>query len=181
MSPKKSKTKEGKGLKTLITGADEPTESHLSFIALYLLLILGLIIFISAYTYYTIDPTKDEFLSLVIYTSCAGGLGGTIFCMRGCAKHIIEADFKVKYTVWYIFRPFISTVMGVFAFLLIYGGLISFAGGVSPDVLKGIPINVKAFYCAVAFLAGFSVDEFSTKLGDLCKTLFTRLEKEWKE
>jgi len=140
-------------------------------------LFLFILIGITIITYYSIpimpsfSDNKDPLIRSLIYISCAGGIGGIVYCIRGFYQHLFEKDFDNNSTWWYIFRPFLSVVMGVFVYFLIVGGLLSIGQIATADYSKSI-----MFYCAISFLAGFSFTQVSNKLEELASTLFAKKE-----
>jgi hypothetical protein len=107
-------------------------------------------------------------IRLLVYIASSGGLGATVYCIRGLYKHHSLGDYDTKYVYWFLFRPWIGTVLGVVAYLLICGGLLVFTSGSA--AVKEPP--AKSLLVGVAFLAGFSANEFVMKINALTKTLF---------
>ncbi len=136
----------------------------------YLLLILFFYVFLII-KFYLNQPEDKLALSLIII-ACSGGIGGTIYCVRGFYKHLARGTFHFdKWTWWYIFRPIMSAVIGVFAYLLIIGGLLTIGNFSEVDYSRGL-----AFYSAIAFLAGFAFTKFADKLDEIASTVFEREE-----
>ena len=105
---------------------------------------------------------------LYAYIFCAGGLGAVVYCIRGFYKHVSIGDYSPSYVYWYIFRPWIGTVLGMVSYLLIVGGLMVFESGTpASGSLRG-----KALFLAIAFLAGFSSNEFIMKMNTVSKAIF---------
>jgi hypothetical protein len=145
-------------------------------IGVYLLVFLLALIIIPIQVYRS-STISDSFLRALFYLGSAGGLGGTIYCIRGYYKALIrrpKQPFDLNYTWWYIFRPFLSIVVGVFVYFLIVGGLLSVSTvSVSQvDLTKSIP-----FYCALSFIGGFSFTQFADKLEELAETVFAVSKK----
>ncbi len=138
-----------------------------SFLFVMLIVLIALPIYI-----HLLNP-NDALVKVLIYVGCSGGIGGTVYCIRGFYQNLGGSKFKPNWIWWYFFRPMISSVMGVFAYFLIMGGLLSINS--SPDVSysKGL-----MFYCAIAFLAGFSFTQFADKLEELASTLFSKTKGE---
>ncbi len=115
--------------------------------------------------------TFSPLIKTLIYVSCAGGLGGTIYCIKGYYWYKRAKNFSLAWAWWYIFRPFISAVIGAVFYLLIIGGLLSISSSTDVNYSKS-----RIFYCAVTFLAGFSFGKATAKLADLSSTLFASKE-----
>ncbi|MCZ7400604.1 MAG: hypothetical protein O8C61_00095 [Candidatus Methanoperedens sp.] len=116
---------------------------------------------------------KDPLIKSLIYIGSSGGLGGTIYCIRGFYQNLGENNFKFNWTWWYIFRPLISVVIGVVVYFIIVGGLLSLGSVSEVNYSKSV-----MFYCAVSFLAGFSFTQFADKLEDLSSTLFSKKKED---
>ncbi len=149
------------------TGKTKFYTIKISLIGAYLLAFMVALVAISIWTYHS--DIDDTLIKSLIYVGISGGLGGTIYCMRGFYKNLADNMFKLNWTWWYIFRPFISIVIGVFVYFLIVGGIISLGSVCNLSYSRGI-----MFYCAVAFLSGFSFTQFADKLEELSSTLFSK-------
>lgn len=101
------------------------------------------------------------------YIACAGGLGGSIYCIRGMYKAIAEDTFDTKWVWWYLYRPFISAIMGVITYFLIVGGLLSLSANGKTDLNKGIML-----YSGLGFLAGFYFSKIMEKLDGVSDKMF---------
>ncbi|MGA1822369.1 MAG: hypothetical protein ACMUIG_07570 [Thermoplasmatota archaeon] len=140
----------------------------LLFIQLYLLFFILLFLIIPIFFHLNDDflITKSEIITILVYVSCMGGLGGTLYALRGYAMHMHQMDFNFKWESWYYIRPFLGFIMGFVSYLIIAGGLMVLENSSMTDG------NVVFFYMAVAFLAGFSVKQFIDKLHDIAKSIF---------
>jgi hypothetical protein len=142
------------------------------FVAAYLGLCLVLFVALAVLTWadwlalcLACPPTA---LRLYVYIVCAGGLGAVVNCIRGFYKHYSLGDYNHRYAFWYVFRPWIGAVLGMVSYLLIIGGLMAFENG----TIAGQNLRTKALFVAVAFLAGFSANEFIMKVNAVAKALF---------
>lgn len=136
----------------------------------FLLLLLFALVVTAVLTY--LADTGDPLLDSMVYIACSGGIGGLLYSMRGFYKFLIIGKFDTRYRWWYIYRPFMSMVAGVYSFFLIKGGL--FAVGVSGDISLTRSVM---FYCSIAFLAGFSFSKFADKIYEISKVAFGKTEK----
>jgi len=134
-------------------------------IGIYLLFSIVILCLIPALAYYS--QIKSEIVRTLIYVGASGGIGGTIYSIRGFYKNLGGSTFDDKWNWWYIFRPIISTVIGVFAYFLIVGGLMSISDNADVNLTKGI-----MFYCGVSFLAGYSFTKFAEGLDSISDVLF---------
>lgn len=141
--------------------------TRINLIGIYLLLALLVLVITPAVTYFS--NLDDSLIRALIYIGSSGGVGGTIYCIRGFYQHLGGDDFKHHWTWWYIFRPLISVVIGVFVYFFVVGGLISVGSVSEVDYSKSV-----MFYSAISFLAGFSFTQFADKLEELSSTLFSK-------
>lgn len=136
-------------------------------IGVYLLFALIILCIVPVIIFYS--TLEDALIKTVFYVGASGGIGGVIYSIRGFYQNIGAASFKPSWAWWYIFRPVISVVAGVFVYFLIVGGLMSISN--SPDVTysKGV-----MFYCALAFLAGYSFTRFMEKVESISENIFSK-------
>ncbi|MGD9130167.1 MAG: hypothetical protein PVH73_01170 [Candidatus Bathyarchaeota archaeon] len=139
-------------------------------IGVYLLVFMISLIVTSIITYFSNVDTV--LIRALVYIGSSGGLGGIVYCIRGFYKNIVSKEFDTIWAWWYLFRPFISIVIGIFVYFLIVGGLLSLGAASTIDYSRSI-----MFYCAVAFLAGFAFTQFADKLDELASTLFAKKEE----
>jgi len=144
----------------------------INIIGVYLLLALFLLIGLPIWVYIC-DPFEQKLLNILVYISCSGGIGGTIYCIRGFYQNLGGKSFETNWTWWYVFRPIISAIIGIFAYFMIVGGLMSISN--SPDVNYSKSVM---FYCAVSFLAGFSFTKFIEKIDLISDTIFSKKNEE---
>lgn len=114
-----------------------------------------------------------EIIRTLIFVGASGGIGGTLYSIRGFYKNLGGNTFEVRWNWWYIFRPIISVVLGVFTYFLIVGGLMSISNTTDVTLSKGI-----MFYCGVSFLAGFSFTRFAERLDNISDILFAKKNQE---
>lgn len=141
-----------------------------NLLGIYLLVLLCLLVLGSIVTY--LYKPGGELINSLIIISLSGGIGGTTYSIRGFYQNLGGGNFNFNWGWWYIFRPFISMVMGVFIYFLIVGGLLSIGGIYKVDYSRSL-----MFYSAIAFLAGFSFTQFANKLEELASTIFAKKEE----
>ncbi|WP_459202474.1 hypothetical protein [Methanococcus sp. CF] len=144
-------------------------ESKINVLGIYLGFMLILLGLLPLYVY--VVGFGDELIRYIIYTGCSGGLGGTIYSIRGFYQAIIQNKFSLDFTWWYLFRPLISFVTGSFVYFFIIGGLlvISSSNNNSSESIM--------FYCSLSFLAGFSFSRFTDKLEEIATAIFSKKDK----
>jgi len=141
-------------------------ESKTNMIGLYLVFMLVIYGLIPLYMYFS--NFYDHFITTIVYIGCSGGLGGTIYSIRGYYTNISSGTFTLNWGWWYLFRPLISVIMGIFTYFFILGGLLVVSAGSS-----GESGNLM-LYCSIAFLAGFSFSRFTDKLEEIATALFSK-------
>lgn len=100
------------------------------------------------------------YLNNILYANCAywGALGGVLYCLR--AVYINKCYLKTwdkDWEVWYYLRPITSTISGFISSIFLKAGLLALQAS-SQD--KGGSFG----YLAVAFIAGYNVDNFLKKI-----------------
>jgi hypothetical protein len=140
------------------------------FVGIYLLLALIVLCLIPVIAYFM--KLENGIVRTLVYVGASGGIGGCVYSIRGFYHNLAGKTFEGNWVWWYVFRPLVSVVTGVFLYFLIVGGLMSISA--SPDVSynKGV-----MFYCALAFLAGFSFTRFADKIEALSDTVFSKKDK----
>ncbi|TAL67843.1 MAG: hypothetical protein EPN82_13035 [Bacteroidetes bacterium] len=134
-------------------------------IGIWLILIMIIQIVIAYFTYRNFI---EDGLKNIILISLSGGLGGTIYCLRGFYQQIGKKEFNTYWFWWYIIRPIASIVMGAFSYFLVAGGLLIIS--TSPDLSqdKGL-----MFFCSLAFIVGISFTRFMDKIYQVAEVMFS--------
>lgn len=135
-------------------------------LGVYLYVSLSVLVILAIFTYFKVSNISIKSL---IYFACSGGIGGTLYSIRGFYQHVGKRNFDLDWTWWYIFRPLISMVVGVFAYFLIVGGLLNFKFLSENTYQRGI-----MFYLAISFLAGFCFSQFADNLENIGAKIFTK-------
>jgi len=143
----------------------------INIIGIYLLLSICVLVALPIWVYMD-NPFTKPFVNILVYIACSGGIGGTMYCIRGFYKNLGSNNFKMNWTWWYVFRPIISAIIGVFAYFMIVGGLMSISNSPEVNYSKSV-----MFYCAVSFLAGFSFTRFVEKIEMVSGTLFSNKDE----
>jgi hypothetical protein len=150
---------------------DTNSRLKINSIGIYLLSVLLLYISIAVKTY--IYQPADKFVFSLILIFCSGGIGAVIYSIRGFYKNLIKGDFNYNHWVWwYLFRPIIGSVMAVFVYFLILGGLLTLGSISNVDYSKGIIV-----YCGIGFLCGFCFTQIAVKVKDVASTVFAKAKK----
>jgi hypothetical protein len=137
------------------------------FVGIYLLLSLVVLCVIPVIVFYM--KMENNIVRTLVFVGASGGIGGAVYSIRGFYHNLGGKTFEGNWIWWYIFRPLISAVTGVFLYFLIVGGLLSISASTEVSFGKGV-----MFYCALAFLAGFSFTRFADKIDALSDTIFAK-------
>jgi hypothetical protein len=153
------------------TKKKELSKLKINFIGIYLFLVLLLFVFIAIRSY--LNQPEDKFIYFIITVFCSGGIGGVIYAVRGFYKTKIKGNFNYERWVWwYIFRPIIGAVTGVFVCFLILGGLLTIGNVSEVNYSKGL-----FFFAAISFLTGFAFTQVAGKIKETASTLFAKRGK----
>lgn len=132
-------------------------------IILYLLVIL--IIDTVAIAFIELYPLPEWFIKAKLLSSCflIGGVGGTIYCLRGVyINKSAKKTWDDAWQPWYYIRPLVSHTCGAISYVFLKAGLI---------LLEAKPSGESSHlgFLALAFIAGLNVDKFISKLEDLAQ------------
>lgn len=107
------------------------------------------------------------FIRNLIILGFSGGLGAVVYCLRSFYKHIGDGDFSIRWTWWYIIRPFLGVVMGVFLYFFISGGVLIVSNNYSSLDGKAL-----MFFSSLAFVAGITFTRFLEKIYSIGAAMF---------
>lgn len=121
-----------------------------------------------------LPPERLAILKLLAYAFCFGGLGATTYSIHGLYQHVAGKDYDPAYCYWYLFRGPLGAVLGVIACLLMQSGVLVFSDVELAQMVSSPPATFKskAAICSLAFLGGFSTNQFTYKLQELARTMF---------
>ena len=135
-------------------------------IIVYLLIWLVLSILISIINYIINMPTW--FLSNIIFFRCTliGIIGGVLYCIRAVyLNKCVLKRWDENWEVWYYLRPIASAISGFISCVFLKAGLIVMEAETKPDAIT-------FGYLAVAFIAGYNVDNFMKKLESIASSVW---------
>ncbi|WP_350204955.1 hypothetical protein [Ekhidna sp.] len=93
-----------------------------------------------------------------------GSLGGILYCLRGVyLNKSVHKRWDKDWHVWYYLRPLTSLISGLVSSIFLRAGLL---------VLDAVEGEMSFGYLAVAFIAGYNVDNFLKKIEDVAKTIW---------
>lgn len=117
------------------------------------------------------DPDRLATFCTVFYCVCAGGLGGASAALRDFSYFFGKRIFDPAWAPSYWCRPVLGVIMGVVAWALLRGGLLLVSDA-------GAAVSVSnPVYFAIAFVAGFAVEQMVRKLYDVAETVFAVTER----
>lgn len=108
------------------------------------------------------------YLSNLLFFKCSyiGAIGGILYCLRAVyLNKCVRKNWDQEWHVWYYIRPIASTITGFVSCIFLKAGLL---------VLDAEPqSNAYIFgYLAIAFIAGYNVDNFLKKLEAVARELW---------
>ena len=108
------------------------------------------------------DP-QPWLLKMQTAALCAltGGLGGVTYCLRGIYLNAcVHKRWDDNWLPWYYIRPVVSFFCGLASWLFLEAGLLVLESQQEADATNFA-------YYALAFIAGYNVDKFLSKLEDI--------------
>lgn len=125
------------------------------FILLLIIIATGFLIFNKKFIF------NSSLLEIGSYCFLFGILGGIVQCFRGYYLHAsVFKDWDDSWNIWYYLRPVVSGILGFISLVFIKAGLFIFTAEGGSNLMA---------YLAVAFLSGYNVQNFLTKLEEISK------------
>lgn len=104
--------------------------------------------------------------AITIACAAMGLIGGSLYCLRGVYLNICVFDrWDSKWHIWYFIRPCASLVSGFLSYIFLKAGLLVLEAASKPEA---VPYG----YLAIAFIAGYNVDNFLKKLEEVASTVW---------
>ena len=136
------------------------------FIIPYLLILTVIISIIGLLIFYKKIDFNKPMLEIVVYCFLFGVLGGIVHCLRAYYLHTaLFKNWDKDWDIWYYLRPIVSGIMGFISLIFIKAGLLLFSSGSKILISEN---NIIAYF-AIAFMAGYNVQNFLAKLEDISK------------
>ncbi len=135
-------------------------------VIIYLLIVLCV-----AFSIFVIDQVTEMpswYVGGLLFLRCTivGVLGGILYCLRSvyinrCVRKTWDKDWEV----WYYLRPITSGISGLVSCVFLKAGLL---------VLEAAPKGegISFGYLAIAFIAGYNVDNFLKKLESIASSVW---------
>jgi len=113
---------------------------------------------------------------LFIKCGAIGAIGGVLYCLRAIyLNKAVRKTWSSDWYVWYYLRPLTSFLSGAISAVMLKAGLLLLEASSSPE---SIPYG----FLALAFIAGYNVDNFMKKIEALAHTAWgiekSRVSKE---
>jgi len=103
---------------------------------------------------------------LFIKCSLLGTVGGILYCLRSVyLNKCVKKDWSIDWEVWYYLRPITSTISGFISFVFLKAGLLVLDAASKPE-------QISFGYLAIAFIAGYNVDNFMKKLEEVASSIW---------
>ena len=133
----------------------------ISFVLVCLVVFVGLLIHRSGVdASHWLVRCGDFYLCAIV-----GGIGGCVYCLRGIYRtKCVLNNWDDRWLTWYILRPIVSLLTGAVACLFLKAGLLLLESKQSAES-SGL-----AMY-AIAFIAGYNVDNFMKRLEESIRSL----------
>ncbi len=135
-------------------------------VIIYLLLILCLVFFL--FVFDNIRGMPSWYVAGLLFIRCTliGVLGGIIYCLRSVyINKCVKKRWDKEWAVWYYLRPITSGISGLVSCIFLKAGLL---------VLEATPNSDAIYfgYLAIAFIAGYNVDNFMKKLESIASSVW---------
>ncbi|MHA1975095.1 MAG: hypothetical protein ACTSW1_19070 [Candidatus Hodarchaeales archaeon] len=131
-------------------------------------LIIWLIVVITLSALHKIIELPKWYIENLLLAQCTmiGALGGILYCLRGVyLSHCAGNGWDDKWSVWYYLRPLTSSISGFVSCIFLKAGLLALEAAQNTEAtLYG--------YLAIAFIAGYNVDNFMKKLESIAQTVW---------
>jgi len=108
-------------------------------------------------------PTWVEQVRLWFLCALTGGVGGSVYCLRGVYLNAcVRKEWDDAWQPWYYIRPFVSVVCGWASCIFLQAGLLVLESSQKEGASD-------LGFLALAFIAGLNVDKFIAKVEDIAQ------------
>lgn len=132
-------------------------------------LMLCLLAAVTALILHHLTPVPPWYLAHILYVQCAamGATGGVLYCLRGVyLAKCVHQNWDPVWSTWYVIRPVTSTISGFASAVFLQAGVLVLGAAHTPSLP---PYG----FWALAFVAGYNVDNFLKKLESAAQTLWS--------
>ena len=108
------------------------------------------------------------YLENLLLSQCTlmGIMGGLMYCLRAVyLNKCVRKTWDKEWEVWYYLRPITSAISGFASFVFLKAGLLVLDAASNPD-------QISFGYLAIAFIAGYNVDNFMKKLEQIAASVW---------
>lgn len=92
--------------------------------------------------------------------------GGCLYCFRAIYRNkCVKKNWDPDWHLWYFIRPVTSTIAGAISYLFLKAGLLVLESSTNAG-------SSEMGFFALAFIAGFNVDKFFTKIEEIAKAVW---------
>lgn len=95
-----------------------------------------------------------------------GSTGGILYCTRAVyLNKCVRKSWDKEWEIWYYLRPIASGMSGFVSYIFLRAGLLVLESSTSTDATS-------LGYLAIAFIAGYNVDNFMKKLEEVAASVW---------
>ena len=108
------------------------------------------------------------YMENLLWVQCVliGLIGGLIYCLRAVyLNKCVRKSWDKEWEVWYYLRPITSAISGFVSFVFLKAGLLVLDAATKPE-------HISYGYLAIAFIAGYNVDNFMKKLEEVASSIW---------
>ena len=131
-------------------------------------LLVWLVATIAALVVHHVWEMPAYYLDNVLFVQCSlvGVIGGVFYCLRAVyVNKCVRKQWDKDWETWYYLRHITSAISGLVSCIFLKAGLLALQADVQPDAV--------AFgYLAVAFVAGYNVDNFAKKIEEVASSVW---------
>ena len=132
----------------------------------YLVLWLIAIVFLMVWQNFVELPEWYLKNLLLAQSTLIGIMGGITYCLRAVyINKCVKKKWETEWETWYYLRPITSAVSGFASFVFLKAGLLVLDAATKPD-------QISYGYLAIAFIAGYNVDNFMKKLEEVASSIW---------
>ena len=108
------------------------------------------------------------YIENLLFVRCTliGIIGGILYCLRAVyLNKCVLKQWDKDWEVWYYLRPITSGISGFISCIFLKAGLLVLEADAKPDAIS-------FGYLAIAFIAGYNVDNFMKKLESIASSVW---------
>ena len=135
-------------------------------IIIYLCSTLVIVLLLSVIHYFFAMPGWYIANLLLFKCTFVGITGGILYCLRAVyLNKCVQKQWDKDWEVWYYLRPVTSGISGFISYIFRKAGLLVLEADMKPDAIA-------YGYLAIAFIAGYNVDNFMKKLESIASSVW---------